>query len=97
MAISQLTRYSRVRANFPTGLKIAGIPVGGLNYELASDRLVKVYMSPIELTYGDQRIQVRPATLGYELKLQNMLAVADKQRTSESFGQVFGNTFGINP
>ena len=53
LAISQLTRYSRVRANFPTGLKIAGIPVGGLNYELASDRLVKVYMSPIELTYGD--------------------------------------------
>ena len=84
LAISQLTRYSRVRANFPTGLKIAGIPVGGLNDELASDRLVKVYMSPIELTYGDQRIQVRPATLGYELKLQNMLAVADKQRTSES-------------
>lgn len=89
LAISQLTRYSRVRANFPTGLKIAGIPVGGLNYELASDRLVKVYMSPIELTYGDQRIQVRPATLGYELKLQNMLAVADKQRTSESFWSGF--------
>lgn len=85
LAISQLTRYSRIRANFPTGLKIAGIPVGGLNYELASDRLVKIYMAPIELHYGENRIQVRPATLGYELRLQNMLAAADQQRTSESF------------
>ncbi len=85
LAILQLTRYSKVRANFPTGLKIAGIPVGGLNYELASDRLVKVYMSPIELEYGEHRIQVRPATLGYELKVQNMLAAADQQRTGESF------------
>ena len=85
LAILQLTRYSRVRANFPTGLKIAGIPVGGLNYELASDRLVKVFMSPIELLYGEQRIQVRPATLGFELKIQNMLAAADQQRTNEPF------------
>lgn len=85
LAILQLTRYSRVRANFPTGLKIAGIPVGGLNYELASDRLVKVFMSPIELEYGEHRIQVRPATLGFELKIQNMLAAADQQRTGESF------------
>ena len=89
LAILQLTRYSRVRANFPTGLKIAGIPVGGLNYELASDRLVKVYMSPIEMEYGENRIQVRPATLGFELKLQNMLAAADQQRTGESFWSGF--------
>lgn len=89
LAILQLTRYSRVRANFPTGLKIAGIPVGGLNYELASDRLVKVYMSPIEMEYGENRIQVRPATLGFELRLQNMLAAADKQRTGESFWSGF--------
>ncbi len=85
LAILQLTRYSRVRANFPSGLKIAGIPVGGLNYADASDRLVKIYMSPIELLYGDARIQVRPATLGFELKLQNMLAAADQQRTGEPF------------
>jgi beta-lactamase class A len=89
LAILQLTRYSRVRANFPTGLKIAGIPVGGLNYELASDRLVKVYMSPIEMEYGENRIQVRPANLGFELRLQNMLAAADKQRTGESFWSGF--------
>ncbi len=84
-AITSLVRYGRIRSTFPTGLKIAGIPVGGLNYEQASDRLVQIYLSPIELRYGTNRVQVRPATLGFELKLDNMLALADQQRTSEVF------------
>jgi len=81
----ELVRYSRVRASFPTGLKIAGVPVGGLTYAEASERLVQVYQAPIELLYEDARIQVRPATLGFQLKLDNMLAAADKQRTAEPF------------
>ena len=83
--IVELVRYARVRATFPTGLRIAGIPVGGLTYETASERLVQLYLSPIELTYDGARIQVRPATLGFELRVENMLAIADQQRTSESF------------
>ena len=82
--IVELVRYARVRATFPTGLRIAGIPVGGLTYETASERLVQLYLSPIELTYDGARIQVRPATLGFELRVENMLAIADQQRTSES-------------
>ncbi|MFZ3151968.1 MAG: serine hydrolase [Anaerolineaceae bacterium] len=85
----ELVSYAQVRATFPTGLKIAGVPVGGLSYTAASERLVQVYLSPIEIKYGDARIQVRPATLGFELRLDNMLAAADKQRVAESFWSGF--------
>ena len=85
LAILQLVRYAGVRATFPTGMTIAGIPVAGLQFEEASQRLVQVYMSPIELRYGDARLQVRPATLGFELQLNSMLAAADQERTNEPF------------
>ena len=85
----ELVRYARVRATFPTGLRVAGVPVGGLSYEEASERLVQVYLAPIELRYRDARIQVRPATLGFRLKLDNMLAAADKQRVAEPFWSGF--------
>lgn len=85
LTILQLVRYSAVRSAFPTGLRIAGVPVGGLSYEAASNRLVQVYLSPIDIIYKDAIIQVRPAVLGYELKIDNMLALADRFRTAEPF------------
>jgi len=89
LTILQLVRYSQIRATFPTGMSIAGIPIGGLEFEEASQRLVQVYMSPIDLKYNDAHIQVRPATLGFELQINNMLAAADKQRTGEPFWSGF--------
>lgn len=85
LAILELVRYSSVRAAFPTGLRVAGVPVGGLSYQAAANRLVQVYLSPINIVYEESVIQVRPAVLGYDLKLDNMLAVADQFRTAEPF------------
>ncbi|HSN94576.1 MAG TPA: hypothetical protein VLR89_05895, partial [Anaerolineaceae bacterium] len=85
LLVMQLIRYSSVRAALPTGMKIAGISVGGLSPEEAADRLNQIFLSPIELRIDNTRVQVRPAILGYRIKLENMLAAADKQRTSLSF------------
>ena len=93
----ELVRYASFRARFPLGMQIAGVPVGGLTYEEAADRLVQVYQAPIELLYEDARIQVRPATLGFELKLENMLAAADKQRVAQSFWAGFWNYLWNRP
>jgi hypothetical protein len=68
-----------------------------LSYEEASERLVQVYLAPIELRYMDARIQVRPATLGFRLKLDNMLAAADKQRVEEPFWSGFWKYLWNNP
>ncbi|MEA4811963.1 MAG: serine hydrolase [Anaerolineaceae bacterium] len=81
----QLVRYSQIRAAMPSGLKIAGINVGGLSPQNAADRLNQIYLSPIELLVGKSRVQVKPAIIGYQLKLDNMLAAADKQRSNLSF------------
>lgn len=87
----QLVSYSRIRSNFPLGLKVGEIPVSGLNYEEAAERIYTVYRSPIELVYAGSRIQIRPAVLGFEPQVENMLAVADKQRVTDPFWSGFWN------
>ena len=85
----QLTSYSRIRDNFPLGLEVGGIPIGGLNYEEAAERIYTVYRSPIELNYAGALIQIRPAVLGFEPQVENMLAVADNMRVTEPFWSGF--------
>lgn len=91
LVILQLVRFSRLRAYFPTGLTIAGIPVGNLDRQQAADRLLEVFTKPVELIYNEAIIQVEPSTLGFELDLDTMLAAADQTRTQEPFWQAFWN------
>lgn len=70
---------------------IADINVGELDYTEASERILTVYLSPIEVRYLDASIQIRPASLGFDLQLDSMLAAADKQRTSSPFWSGFWN------
>jgi len=85
----QLTSYSRIRNNFPEGMYVADIPIGGLNYEEASERILTVFRSPIELKYDGYPIHVRPAVLGFEPEVERMLAVADNLRVTEPFWEGF--------
>ena len=91
LATVQLVSYSRIRDNFPLGLEVGGIPIGGLNYEEASERIYTVYRSPIQLNYSGSLIQIRPAVLGFEPQVENMLAVADNMRVMEPFWSGFWN------
>lgn len=65
------------------------MPVGGLNQESAAERLVQAYGVPVELRYGDAVIQVKPQVVGFELKLDEMLAAADLQRITQPFWSAF--------
>ena len=85
----QLVNYSRLRANFPDGMVIAGVPVGGLNQQDAANRLVEAYGVPVELRYGTAVIQVKPNVVGFEMDLEGMIAAADLQRTSQPFWPAF--------
>ena len=86
-----LVRYSRIRSNFPAGMAIAGVPVGGLDTQEATDRLLQVYASALELRSGETIIQVKPSSLGFELDLENMMAAADLERVAQPFWQGFWN------
>ncbi len=91
LTIVELIDYSRIRNNFPLGLRVGGIPIGGLDYEEAAERVYTVYRSPIELIYDGYPIQIRPAVLGFEPRVENMLAVADNLRVTEPFWEGFWN------
>lgn len=85
LIVLQLIAYSRVRTNFPPGMKIAGIPVGGLDRQETAQRLLEFFTLPLEIHYGDTTFQLAPSTVGFELDLESMLAAADLERTQQSF------------
>lgn len=87
----QLVRFSRVWANLPNGLTIAGIPVGQLDRQQAAQRLLTAYTIPVELHYNDSVIQISPSVVGFELDLESMLAVAELERTRHPFWNAFWN------
>ncbi|GAP20785.1 serine hydrolase [Leptolinea tardivitalis] len=89
ITVYNLIGYSRIRGNFPPGMQIAGVPVGGLDRQHAAERLVQAYGVPVELHYNDAIIQVKPAVLGFELDLENMLSAADLQRVNQPFWNGF--------
>jgi len=89
LTVLQLVRFSRMRAYFPAGLTIAGIPVGNLDRQQAADRLLEVFTQPIEITYNEAVIHIDPVNVGFELDLDTMLAVADQVRTQQPFWQAY--------
>ena len=74
LLVLQVIQYSRLRAGFPSGTKIAGIAVGGLDQEGAADRVRQAYNTSIELIYKDQFFQVKPSQIGFEIDVESMVA-----------------------
>ena len=85
LSIVSLISYSRQRNNYPASMNIAGVPVGGLTPTEASQRLLEVYTSPIEMLYNDAVIHIDPAVVGFQPDIETMLAAADLSRTGNSF------------
>lgn len=88
----QLIRYSRIRAVYPQGMTIAGVPVGGLDRAQSAQRLLEVYSAtPVELHYGEAVIQISPAIAEFEPDIDAMLAAADLLRSQQPFWVGFWN------
>jgi beta-lactamase class A len=91
LVVISLIGYSRQRNNYPGGMKIAGVAVGGVDPQIASQRVLQVYSSPIEVQYGEAVIHVDPSMVGFELDMDGMMAAADLERTGGSFWGGFWN------
>ena len=89
LTIFQLIRFSRIWANFPAGMTIAGVPIGQLDRQGASQRLLEVYTQPVELLYNESVIHLEPSVVGFSLDMDTMLAAADMERTRLPFWQSF--------
>jgi len=85
----ELVAFSRRRARMPGGLTIAGVPVGGLSQSGALEQVMQTYSTPVEVFYGDQLILLMPATIGFRLDTEVMLAAAELERTGTDFWSGF--------
>ncbi len=70
LTISSLVGYSRQRNNYPPGMTIGGVPVGGLDPQAASQRVLQVYSTPMEIQYGGGTVQMEPANIGFQMDLE---------------------------
>ncbi len=91
LAVVSLIGFSRQRNNYPFGMTIAGVDVGGVDPRIAAERVLQVYSSPVEIQYGDATIHVEPSVVGFELDMDAMIAAADLERTGGSFWGGFWN------
>ena len=89
LTASSLVAYSRQRNNYPTGMTIGGVAVGGLTPVDASQRLLEVYSSPVEVQYVDAIVHIEPSSVGFKLEMDRMLAAADQARTGNPFWSGF--------
>ncbi len=85
LTVTSLISYSRQRTGYPTGMTVGSVPVGGLSPSEASQRLLQVYNSPIEVNYGDSTFHIDPGAVGFTIDIETMLAAADLTRTGGSF------------
>jgi hypothetical protein len=93
----ELFAYSRSRARLPEGLTVAGVPVGGLGKAEALERLLQTYSTPIELHYDDQLILLQPASIGFRLDTEGMMAAAELARSGPNFWSGFGDFLWNRP
>jgi beta-lactamase class A len=89
LTATQLVRFSRVRSNLPAGLVVANIPVSGLDRQQAAQVLMQAYSYPVELRYNGAVIHLNPSVVDFNLDVENMLALANLERTQKQFWQDF--------
>ena len=84
-----LVGYSRQRDSYPAGMTIGGVPVGGVNPQTASQRVLQVYTSPVQVQYAGATFLIDPSAVGFQVDMDSMLAAADLVRTGSSFWSGF--------
>jgi beta-lactamase class A len=98
----QLNSYSNFRAKFPAGMTIAGVDVGGLTEDQASQHLTAIYASEVDLYYQGDRIPLNPADVEFVPEITSMIQTASDQHNAQGFwagfwGFLWGRPAKIEP
>lgn len=97
LLVFNLVSYSAERERMPSGMVIAGVPVGRFTRDEAQAELARVYSTPVEIHYGDSVFALDPAQISFRLDTEVMLAQADTYRTESSFWTGFWNYLWSQP
>lgn len=99
----KLFQYASLRGNYPAGLTVAGVNIGGLSREEATNVLTNRYIeAPVLIYHGQDRFEISPADAEFELDLSTMLSRADTERTQQDFwagfwGFLWGTPVEVSP
>lgn len=99
----KLFQYANQRGNYPTGLMVAGIDIGGLNEDQARELLTNRYLeAPVVLYREEERFELSPAQAKFQLDLDGMLSQAEFERTQQDFwagfwGFLWGRPVEVDP
>lgn len=99
----KLFQYAGVRSNYPTGLTIAGVNVGGLSRDEASEVLINQFIeAPVVIYHGEERFEISPSQAKFQLDLEAMLSQADFERSQQDFwagfwGYLWGRPVEVYP
>ena len=78
-------------------MTIGGVPVGGVDAQAASERVLQIYSQPVEVQYADAVIHIEPSVVGFSVDIESMIAAADLERTSSSFWGGFWDSLWNRP
>ena len=99
----KLFQYANLRGNYPAGLMVAGIDVGGLSEEQARELLTNRYIeAPVVIYHGEERFELSPSQAKFQLDLDGMLSRAEFERTQQDFwagfwGFLWGKPVEVEP
>jgi beta-lactamase class A len=99
----RLYQYAGARNFYPTGLIIAGIDVGGLTREEASEVLNNRYLdAPVKIYHASDSFEISPTRTEFTLDLEAMLSQADYERFQQDFwagfwGYLWGRPVEVSP
>jgi beta-lactamase class A len=81
LILYELVSYSREQTLIPRGIAIAGLPVGGMTSQEASQALMQVYGQPIEVHYNENIFYILPSQVGFDIDIASMMAAVDAYQT----------------
>lgn len=76
-------RYRRTAGIVPGWVRLGGLPVTGATHTEVAAALNRGLEQPIEAYIGDQRVLLRPETVGFRVDVDGMLAQAEQHNTPE--------------
>ncbi|MFN2253791.1 MAG: hypothetical protein ACK2U6_06080, partial [Candidatus Promineifilaceae bacterium] len=74
----KLYQYAGARSYYPVGLDVAGVDVGGMTKEQASEILTNRYLeAPITIFHGQESFEINPSRAEFTPDIEAMLSDAD--------------------
>ena len=99
----KLYQFAGSRGLYPVGLTVAGVDVGGMTSEQASEILTNRFVeAPVLLHHGDESFEIGPERAEFTPDIPAMLSQADYQRTQQDFwagfwGYLWGRPVEVEP